>query len=126
MARSGIGEIGLGREGNTRGGEAVYITGSNFRAESFVGASVSTAPNVTYGPTGSEYEAKNCEILSSVGARNTTFRCTTEPGVGGYHSWVIRFGHISSASAGESCSTYSICSRYDPDITSVAEFSKRI
>jgi hypothetical protein len=69
-------------EGSVYGGEEVLIHGENFGPPERQGAYLE---RVSYGPTGYEYTAVGCEVVS-----HYLLRCTTAPGVGRNLRWVVR------------------------------------
>ena len=65
--------------GSTTGGDRVLLRGRNFALGSQVLA--------TYGFSSTEFEAKNCRVVSS-----TAIECTTAPGVGQSLQWTVYVG----------------------------------
>jgi hypothetical protein len=94
-------------EFGTAGGETVTITGSNFRAGSIATANL----NVTYGPEGYEYNAKDCALVGyNVGDSTANIECKTVAGYGLDHSWMVHINTIESPRF--SCGNTGICSRF--------------
>jgi len=76
--------FGQGATGaNTRGGEELFIFGTNFGP-----SSDPFPPRLTYGPTGSEYEATDCLIVNSF----NKIRCYSASGTGIDHSVIAYIG----------------------------------
>jgi hypothetical protein len=77
------------------GGEYVNITGGNFGPPNALELyGIEYLEWVKYGPSGSEYLATGCKVLSS-----SLIRCLTVPGVGGDLVWVVRIaGQVSPSS----------------------------
>ncbi|RYY32008.1 hypothetical protein EON62_05930, partial [archaeon] len=90
------------QDASTDGGQEVFINGSYFSVDQFLGA-------VTYGPTGREFMARNCSLSTN----HTVIRCLTRPGVGRGLSWLVTVGEQVSAAASVTTS-YAV-----PNITSV-------
>jgi hypothetical protein len=84
---------------STRGGETIELIGTNFGpttawAQANAGKPHSFLEWVKYGPTGAEYTAKDCQVLS-----HTQLRCTTVPGSGGSLVWRVKVqGQVSEPS----------------------------
>ena len=93
----------------TAGGTTVTITGTNFRV-----GSIGTAQlNITYGPSGYEYEARQCKMTAVIGdGSSAEIECKTVPGYGFDHSWIVHINSIQSA--GSSCSISGVCTGYTP------------
>ena len=68
------------------GGQRVVIAGNNFGppANCTVSSPCSYLETVSYGPSGTEYLAKNCTVRSP-----TLISCVTAPGVGASLRWVV-------------------------------------
>jgi hypothetical protein len=70
------------------GGQRVTITGKNF------GPNQEKLQRVSYGPSGQEYTAANCERLS-----HYVIECDTSPGLGGDLKWLVQVdGQLSDLS----------------------------
>ena len=93
---------------SSEGGQRIYLTGSMF-GPSQVDNDYSYL-SVTYGPTGSEYTAANCEIITA----HTYVRCDTGPGTGKDHIWKISVNGRVSAS-------YAAMTSYAPPIVAYYE-----
>lgn len=94
-------------EFGTEGGTTVTISGTNFRASSLETAQL----NVTYGATGYEYLAVGCNLTSTTAdGSEATIECTTVPGYGANHSWMLHVNTIQSTAA--SCASSGVCTRY--------------
>lgn len=84
---SGPGAVGA----STEGGERVVVHGSNFGPP----GNASFLDRVTYGPSGYEYVARDCVVVSY-----EEVNCTTAPGIGSGHRWSVEVGgQLSGASA---------------------------
>ena len=66
---------------DTAGGDTIRISGSNFGMKS-----AQETVLVSYGPSGSEYSARSCEVTNG---DNVEITCTTSPGVGMEHVWRV-------------------------------------
>ena len=89
---------------NPRGGQNVLLSGLNFAEPRFLEA-------VSYGPTGYEYVAQNCVTVTP----HFGIRCTTIPGIGTGHVWLVTVrGQVSARSA--STTSYSA-----PSIVALSE-----
>ena len=66
---------------NTDGGDAVILTGRFFSVPAFLGV-------VTYGPTGLDYTATNCQVTQD----HVQITCYTVPGTGRTLYWVVTVG----------------------------------
>ena len=75
----------------TSGGTLVDITGLNFPPLD-ANVDVETVLYVTYGPTGSDFNAVNCIILHS----GFVIRCEVAPGYGAKHHWRVKVGGLRS------------------------------
>ena len=82
---SGAGAI----NGSTSGGQNVTITGTEF------GYMNSKLQSVKYGPSGSEWTAKSCSIVTP----HTKIVCLTSAGLGGTNYWVVTVDSQSSQSS---------------------------
>lgn len=88
--------VGTGsKDAATEGGDTVTLVGRNF------GPSTSLLDQVTYGPSGREYEAQSCAVLN-----HTTVQCTTVPGVGRRHRWIVTVEDQSSDPADSPSTSY--------------------
>lgn len=75
---------------STEGEQSIVLHGRNF------GHLTEYLDFVTYGPSGTEYVAKNCEVRN-----HTEIDCTTSPGVGRRMLWIVSVeGQESEADAG--------------------------
>ena len=83
---------------STYGGEVVEITGLNFgpadRQDEFF-------EKVTYGPTGGEYTAVGCEVVS-----HTRINCFTVAGSGADHMWIVHVEGQASAATSSVTTSY--------------------
>ena len=74
-------EAGLSSSGN----QSIYISGTQF---GLVSQSSVALRNVTFGPTGLEYTARDCRVTVD----HTQIVCTTVPSVGGGLRWQVNIG----------------------------------
>ena len=65
---------------STVGGQLVTVEGSQFGT-----VAANRIDSVTYGPTGEEYAATNCDVVQD----HSVIQCTTVAGVGGDLRWVV-------------------------------------
>jgi hypothetical protein len=78
----------------TTGGTLIDITGMNFPPLD-AGVNVQSILHVTYGPTGSDFNAVNCRVVQS----GMIIRCEMAPGYGKDHYWRVSVdGLVSSMS----------------------------
>jgi hypothetical protein len=74
-------------DASTEGKQTIVITGRYFSTNSFLG-------KITYGPSGNEYTASNCNVTTP----HTTITCTTVPGTGRKLIWSITVGNQTTRS----------------------------
>ena len=75
-------------DASTEGKQAIVIHGRYFSTNSFLG-------KVTYGPSGNEYTALNCNVTSA----HTAITCLTVPGTGRKLIWSITVGNQTTRSS---------------------------
>ena len=80
-------------ESNTRGGEVIFLHGSGL---------FGTVINVTYGPSGKEYSATYCEVVSA----HAVVKCLSAEGTGSNHLYSIAVNGLESESLFRSPSGY--------------------
>lgn len=94
-------------QGSTEGGDAVYVSGSGFGT-----ATLNALDFVTYGPTATEYDAADCQVVGAAGAQRVA--CVTVQGTGKGHSWKVSV-------AGQVSEVFAADTSYGPPL--VATFS---
>jgi hypothetical protein len=75
-------------DASTEGKQTIVITGRYFSTNSFLG-------KITYGPSGNEYTASNCNVTTP----HTAITCTTVPGTGRKLIWSITVGNQTTRSS---------------------------
>lgn len=76
---------------STRGGDEIIFVGENMgpTGDNVGDSGQDAVIEATYGPTGMEYEAVDCHVLTT----NTEIACTTVPGVGAGLLWTLIVNH---------------------------------